>query len=468
MRIVGENSVEVNPVVNELNEQINSSFLVYRTLISNELAANGPAANPEQYVDELQQKFKQYWYELFNGPIRMGMGKDNAFTEAAAGRYSDELADQINSVSNRAFLEAYNASLNKGTDRAVAWKRIADAWGLDPAQMRAWVMSYPEGGYQTEAIPNRDRLNKMLQQRADRISGHESWTIHQLGKQADWITSDSYKTAKKVWRTAHDELVCPTCAPMDGITIGVGERFVTGLGNFFAPPIHINCRCDVELISENLITKAQAAQSYDEYKRDQKGRFASVNSARPRALDFPEETWEEHPQDYLQSLQTTKPKHANKADKKPKIKPKERIAPPPNEVIDYTGEADLVLDSADVFNALASQSIEDWYKVLEVGGVVELESLGARFSTPTTRENAAISREDDFIFQIYGEEGSPITSQITEVEGGTFEVVEVKEMNPSDIDRWAEINNTTHSEQGSINQPGTTTTVITLVRKDKV
>jgi SPP1 gp7 family putative phage head morphogenesis protein len=43
-----------------------------------------------------------------------------------------------------------------------------------------------------------------------------------------------------VWHTAHDELVCPVCAPLNGATAKVGGVFPGGLS---APPAHPRCRC---------------------------------------------------------------------------------------------------------------------------------------------------------------------------------------------------------------------------------
>jgi hypothetical protein len=59
--------------------------------------------------------------------------------------------------------------------------------------------------------------------------------------------------AKKVWVTALDERVCPTCAPMDTVAVPVDDSFtVTTPGTknrkanavqLFIPPVHPHCRC---------------------------------------------------------------------------------------------------------------------------------------------------------------------------------------------------------------------------------
>lgn len=45
---------------------------------------------------------------------------------------------------------------------------------------------------------------------------------------------------KRRWNTANDELVCPTCAPLNGVVVGITEPFPGGIS---LPPAHPNCRC---------------------------------------------------------------------------------------------------------------------------------------------------------------------------------------------------------------------------------
>ena len=42
------------------------------------------------------------------------------------------------------------------------------------------------------------------------------------------------------WNTANDELVCPRCAPLNGVIITLGNGFP---GGFLHPPAHPRCRC---------------------------------------------------------------------------------------------------------------------------------------------------------------------------------------------------------------------------------
>lgn len=45
---------------------------------------------------------------------------------------------------------------------------------------------------------------------------------------------------KWTWATAADERVCPICAPLEGVTVNVGDEFAPGIKKPYA---HVNCRC---------------------------------------------------------------------------------------------------------------------------------------------------------------------------------------------------------------------------------
>lgn len=273
--------------VAQLSKQLNTAFLVYRGLMSGELKKSPATSTTEEtakVVIEAASRIKDYWSANFSPNIKAGLkigGLDDPTAAIMAGKYAGKLADQINEVSDRAFLQGYHAALNKNWDKALAWQRISEAYGIDPAQMRKWVSYYPEDGYHPQDIPDKSRslLNKMLGERGKRIGEHESWSIKQIGKQTYWsqqvASGNIPATAKKVWYTARDELVCPVCAPLDGIAIAITEEFDTGSGDFFVPPLHVNCRCEINLQFPDVVTKAMGK---DTYNRDKNGRFASIES----------------------------------------------------------------------------------------------------------------------------------------------------------------------------------------------
>ena len=278
-----------------VQRQLAVDFIVYRTVVSEELKQKNPKGKATAAVlEEMHGNLEQYWEEVFNPTIRAGYLStgtklDNEVAEAAVGKYSGVLADQINSVSDKAFLEGYHAALNKGWEKAVAWQRIADAYGLDPAQMRQWVSYYPTEGYHPDEIPkkSKDQKDKMLKARASRIGDNEGTNLQNLGKQIEWqqqhIKGDIPDLAKKVWRTAKDELVCPVCAPMDAIAIPVKAKFKTSNGEYFVPPVHVNCRCSVYILrAEDDVVKRMGN---DRFNRDAKGRFSRTEQRTSRNLE---------------------------------------------------------------------------------------------------------------------------------------------------------------------------------------
>lgn len=280
--------------VTKLASQLNMAFLVYRGLMSEELkGVDAPVESKKaaKALIEAEGRIKNYWVGAFSPNIKAGLkihGLDNDTASIMAGKYAGKLAETINEVSDRAFIEGYNAALNKNWDRAVAWKRIADAYGLDPAQMRKWITYYPEEGYHPDEIPtkSRDLLDTLLGERGKRISENEAWTVKNMGKQASWekkIRSGKLPTGvKKVWRTAEDELVCDVCGPLNGTVVAVENDYDVSDGmSFFVPPLHVNCRCDIELEEFEIVTK------FDPYKRDKNGRFASVESRGAKTPDTP-------------------------------------------------------------------------------------------------------------------------------------------------------------------------------------
>lgn len=280
--------------VTKLAKQLNMAFLVYRGLMSDELKkvdAPVESKSAAKALLEAEDRIKNYWSHTFSPNIKAGLkihGLDNDTASVMAGKYAGKLAETINEVSDRAFIEGYNAALNKNWEKAVAWKRIADAYGLDPAQMRKWITYYPEDGYHPDEIPtkSKDLLDTLLGERGKRISENEAWTVKNIGKQAAWekkIRSGKLPTGiKKVWRTAEDEMVCDVCGPLNGTVVSVENEYDVSEGmSFFVPPLHVNCRCDIELEEFEIVTK------FDKYKRDKGGQFSSVESRGAKTPDTP-------------------------------------------------------------------------------------------------------------------------------------------------------------------------------------
>jgi hypothetical protein len=260
----------------QLAHQLNIGFQVYRMVMRDSLKDTQPIRQEEmsEALNETHTRLRSYWDIAFTPNIKAGYrlkakDLDDSFLSAAVGKFSSEFASQINGVSDRAFSEGYNAALNKGWDRSLAWQKVADAWGLDPVQMRSWITYYPADGYHPNSHPKKSekQLDDFLSIRGKRIGEHESRTLSNLGMQADWSYKQSKglitPSMKKVYRTAQDELVCPTCGPLDGIEVDISDQFA----GFFMPPLHINCRCEVEL-AYDIVTKAESLTRQRSVKRN--------------------------------------------------------------------------------------------------------------------------------------------------------------------------------------------------------
>jgi hypothetical protein len=79
--------------------------------------------------------------------------------------------------------------------------------------------------------------------------------------------------------TADDERVCVVCGPLDQVTIPLHRRFTSGDGQkFYAPGVHPNCRCTMELVYPESQFDDVVKSAPREYRRDWHGRFSHTQS----------------------------------------------------------------------------------------------------------------------------------------------------------------------------------------------
>lgn len=76
------------------------------------------------------------------------------------------------------------------------------------------------------------------EQRARRIAVTEVTRAFARGSLESWLASGV--TEGKRWNTNNDELVCPTCGPLNRQAVAIDAEFDGGL---MSPPAHVNCRC---------------------------------------------------------------------------------------------------------------------------------------------------------------------------------------------------------------------------------
>jgi len=80
--------------------------------------------------------------------------------------------------------------------------------------------------------------------RAESIATTEVTRIYAEGNLLAWKSTGT--VTQKRWMTARDDLVCPICAPLDGMVVDIDSNgFTTEIGGLGLsnPPAHINCRC---------------------------------------------------------------------------------------------------------------------------------------------------------------------------------------------------------------------------------
>src|SRR3990172_8929219 len=88
---------------------------------------------------------------------------------------------------------------------------------------------------------------KKIRERALTIARTETmWALNE-GARESWREAQDEgllsRDAVKEWMTSGGELVCPICAPLDGVQVKLGQNFDTAVGPLPGPPAHPNCVC---------------------------------------------------------------------------------------------------------------------------------------------------------------------------------------------------------------------------------
>ena len=156
------------------------------------------------------------------------------------------------------------------TDPDAIINRIKQSIGIRNDQLRA-VANFEEGlrqrGLREELVKKRSETfaRKQLGQRADLIARTEMMTAANAGNQLGWeqardeglFSNEDLRGVE--WVTSEDELVCPTCRPMNGVirpldgTWEVQRRTsngaITGTVSITIPnQAHPRCRCTSKLV----------------------------------------------------------------------------------------------------------------------------------------------------------------------------------------------------------------------------
>jgi hypothetical protein len=232
-------------------------------------------------------------YLLGIGEARSGQ-IDEAYLMDLAESYAEQLGGHLNDVSLEAAMQGYNRQVNLKVPARRALLNVVNAYGVPTRTMNSLVNVWTSEDPKTlSALPSASRrdaraaaiIDKAIATRGHQIGDTEAWTARTSAKQLVWMYAMNKglipPTATKVWKTAKDERVCPVCGPMSQSEVSLDEPFITDTGRVWTPPLHPDCRCDIDLDYNTLANFAPIMESelvgkaYDKNeKRDDRGRWA--------------------------------------------------------------------------------------------------------------------------------------------------------------------------------------------------
>lgn len=188
------------------------------------------------------------------------LGLDPAQVVEAERVYRDKLTPWANSYT-QLLLQGQSESWTKGTQRVVIehlarakmgdtlTQMVIDTLGLPPQFAQAYV-NY-QRSLKAQGSSNLF-VREASQRYARRMRDSQSRTFARTavstalnyGRLA-YLSELGIDGLAKRWVTLSDELVCPTCGPLDSLVVDLDSVFPTGVGALPAPPAHPNCRCIV-------------------------------------------------------------------------------------------------------------------------------------------------------------------------------------------------------------------------------
>lgn len=175
-------------------------------------------------------------------------------------RHGAELITNISEETRKALRAAVKRAQVDNLGAYRASNHIRSLIGLTDRQMKA-VDNFRRN-LQNQGILNSEEIfqstknyaDKQLQYRAKRIARNELMTAANQGHvemyneaaRQGLINAD---LARKEWVVTPDDRLCELCAPMAGVTVKLNEPFPTVNGLLQAPPLHVMCRCTINIIA---------------------------------------------------------------------------------------------------------------------------------------------------------------------------------------------------------------------------
>ena len=175
------------------------------------------------------------------------------WAETQAGRLIRRItADQRQSI-RRVIVQAFTENL---TTRQAA-TRIAEQIGLQSRQavalerVRADLVEKGLTKARIDQVVTRHR-DRMIRRRGRSIARTEVLRASNMGQQLLWeaaVDAGEWRAqdVRRVFIVTPDDRLCPICAPLDGMLVGLADEFVspTNGASALVPPLHPSCRCAV-------------------------------------------------------------------------------------------------------------------------------------------------------------------------------------------------------------------------------
>ena len=175
------------------------------------------------------------------------------WAEIQAGRLIRRItADQRQSI-RRVIVQAFTENL---TTRQVAI-RLTEQIGLQSRQaaalerVRADLVEKGLTKARIDHLVTRQR-DRLIRRRARSIARTEVLRASNMGQQLLWeaaVDAGEWRAqdVRRVFIVTPDDRLCPVCAPLDGMMVGLADEFVspTNGASALVPPLHPQCRCAV-------------------------------------------------------------------------------------------------------------------------------------------------------------------------------------------------------------------------------
>ncbi len=189
------------------------------------------------------------------------------WAETQVGRLIRRItADQRQAI-RHVIVQAFSEHL---TTRQVAI-RLTDQIGLQSRQTAAlerFRADLVEKGLRADrvSVVTRRARDRLIRSRARSIARTEIMRASNMGQQLLWeaaVDAGEWRAqdVRRMFIVTPDDRLCPVCAPLDGVRVGLRDAFVSPTNRAAAvvPPLHPRCRCAVGLVETERLVQPVAA-----------------------------------------------------------------------------------------------------------------------------------------------------------------------------------------------------------------